>query len=424
MRHSTSAATARIVPPTDEQRDHAVEVAPGADDAHDEVEDEHVAQEEREVLDDRRPGRVHARKVHRHREQHGQKERADRRLEPGRAHAHARIRRDGAQPAPEHDRDEDAIRLELERQLAADRVAPDRDEQDHDQDQPEQRRPGQQHPLVGGEHQAHDDEAEHQGRRSVADRQSQDDGEGKHEDDPQPALRTSGRSATQATSPRRRRRRARSPRVGLARQLQELCPTGRRARSSPEAGSSDQSKATSSSTGPSRRMRIASSRCVTAIVPIRHRSSARMEAVCVGLAVSTPGDGALRTLIWTRSPTGMSLVAWRRLSSPCRAVDRMDVQLAGRRGRARDCAELDDRQNRRAGHRFDRARVDLGRSGVLGDPAPHLVRQDQLRVEVRQRHEAGGVGEPDAVGALLLAERRSRQHHAPLRKPGLCDEEA
>ena len=25
-------------------------------------------------------------------------------------------------------------------------------------------------------------------------------------------------------------------------------------------------------------------------------------------------------LIWTRSPTGMSLVAWRRLSSPCRAV--------------------------------------------------------------------------------------------------------
>ena len=74
--------------------------------------------------------------------------------------------------------------------------------------------------------------------------------------------------------------------------------------------------------------------------------------------------------------------------------------------------------------RLDRTCVDLGRCGVLGDPPPHLVRQDQLRIEVRQRHEPGGVGEPDGVGVLLLAEWRSRQHHATLRKAGLCHKEA
>ena len=35
-----------------------------------------------------------------------------------------------------------------------------------------------------------------------------------------------------------------------------------------------------------------------------------------------------------------------------------------------------------------------------------------------------GSANPTLSGSLLLAERRSRQHHAPLRKAGLCDEQA
>ena len=55
-----------------------------------------------------------------------------------------------------------------------------------------------------------------------------------------------------------------------------------------------------------------------------------------------------------------------------------------------------------AGHGGDGVRVDLCRRGMLGDPAAHLVGQDQLRVEVRQRHEASRVGEPQAARSRLL----------------------
>ena len=67
--------------------------------------------------------------------------------------------------------------------------------------------------------------------------------------------------------------------------------------------------------------------------------------MCDGLDVRTPAtgveDGDLNALA-----DGMSLLVWRRLSSPRSARDRVDVQARAALGRTRLGAELDDREDR------------------------------------------------------------------------------
>ena len=96
-----------------------------------------------------------ARDVERERDQDRDQEQADRRLEAALVPAHVRIGGQRRDPAAEHDRDDHAVGLELDRQPAADGVAADRDEQDDHEDQPEHRLPRQQRPLERDEDQRH-----------------------------------------------------------------------------------------------------------------------------------------------------------------------------------------------------------------------------------------------------------------------------
>ncbi len=129
--------------------------------------------------------------------------------------------------------------------------------------------------------------------------------------------------------------------------------------------------------------------------------------------------------IWTLCAGEMSLRAWRSLSRSRSALTVSRLSCGRRGGRRPDDRELDDRQDRRAGDGRQRAGGDLRLRGTPGDPAADVVGDDQLGVQVRQRHEAargrrtrGGRGRPWAPRSCVPTGGPVGSTTRPSGKPG------
>ena len=150
--------------------DQGVQLRAAAHHADDDVEEQEEAQPERQRLDDcagdaqfRDPSAVDP-----HGCQRGNSEQDHRRLEAAPAEADAGVDQERRQPGGRDERDQDAVRLETERQRRRQQaVALDRDEEDHRDDGGQETLPRQQNLVREAEEQEHQHERRHHGRTRV-----------------------------------------------------------------------------------------------------------------------------------------------------------------------------------------------------------------------------------------------------------------